>query len=102
MMPYPVPPITSDARTPATRPTTSQATKLMVSVLERLLKAYGTARQIVASAEASLLTKIPLTLRNTSQSFVRLNTIGCADHPAHRTYQCREKLLSAGTKKERR
>jgi hypothetical protein len=31
----------------------------MVSVLERLLKAYGTARQIVAYAEALLLTKIP-------------------------------------------
>jgi hypothetical protein len=51
----------------------------MVSVLERLLNAYGTARQIVACAEASLLTKIPLTLRNTSESFVRLDTIRLCD-----------------------
>jgi hypothetical protein len=71
----------------------------MVSVLERLLKAYGTARQIVASAEASLLTKIPLTLRNTSQSFVRSNTIAAHHNPAHRTYQCRKKSLASGKKK---
>src|SRR5450759_2892714 len=55
MIPYPVPPITRDARTPATRPTTIQATIPIVSVLERLLRHYGAARQIVASDQASLL-----------------------------------------------
>src|SRR6202162_2350907 len=55
MIPYPVPPITSDARTPATRPTTIQASIPIVSALEKLLKSYGAARQIVASAQALLL-----------------------------------------------
>src|SRR5205814_465893 len=37
IIPYPVPPITSEARTPATRPTTIQASMLIVSVRERVL-----------------------------------------------------------------
>src|ERR1700741_1838860 len=38
MIPYPVPAMTSEARTPATRPTTIQASIPIVSVLERVVR----------------------------------------------------------------